>query len=101
MAKISAINNNLKRLKMIEGKRQTRCALKAEFKSQDTSFERRMELVHKMAEMPRNSSRVRHRNRCALSGRPRGFHNKFQMSRIGLRELASSGQLPGVVKSSW
>lgn len=101
MAKLSAINNNLRRLKMIEGKKATRKALKEEFSNKDIGFDRRMEIVHKFAEMPRNSSRTRYRNRCELSGRPRGYHNKFKMSRIGLRELASSGLLPGVVKSSW
>lgn len=101
MAKLSAINNNKRRLKMIQGKAATRKALKKEFSDKELSFERRMEIAHKMAEMPRNSSRIRYRNRCELSGRPRGYHNKFKMSRIGLRELASAGLLPGVVKSSW
>ena len=55
----------------------------------------------KLAELPRNSSRVRIRNRCAISGRPRGNYRKFKMSRISLRDLASTGQIPGMVKSSW
>ncbi len=101
MAKLSAINNNQKRLKMIQGKRATRKLLKQEFTNKETSFERRIELAHKLAEMPRNSSSTRYRNRCELSGRPRGYHCKFRMSRIALRALASSGMLPGVVKSSW
>jgi small subunit ribosomal protein S14 len=54
-----------------------------------------------LAELPRNSARVRIRNRCRLTGRPRGFHRKFGLSRIALRELGSSGQIPGLVKSSW
>jgi small subunit ribosomal protein S14 len=55
----------------------------------------------KLAQLPRNSSPVRQHNRCELTGRPRGFHRKFKLSRIALRELASSGQIPGMVKSSW
>lgn len=101
MAKLSSINNNKRRAQMIVNKTPTRRALKAEFMNKETSFERRIDLAHKMAEMPRNSSRVRERNRCELSGRPRGYHRKFQLSRIALRDLASAGLLPGVVKSSW
>ncbi len=101
MAKLSAINNNKRRAQMIVNKSETRRALKAELMNKETSFERRIEVAHKMAEMPRNSSRVRERNRCELSGRPRGYHRKFKMSRIALRDLASAGLLPGVVKSSW
>ena len=55
----------------------------------------------KLAEMPRNSSPTRVRNRCSLSGRPRGYYRKFKLSRIAVRELASSGQIPGMLKSSW
>lgn len=101
MAKQSSINNNKRRAKMIVAKSPTRRAQKSEFMQKDLSFERRIELAHKMAEMPRNSSRVRERNRCELSGRARGYHRKFQLSRIALRDLASAGLLPGVVKSSW
>ena len=101
MAKLSAINNNKRRARMIVAKSATRRTLKEEFMSKEISFERRIELAHKMAEMPRNSSRVRERNRCELSGRPRGYHRKFMLSRIALRDLASSGLLPGVVKASW
>lgn len=101
MAKLSSINNNKRRLKMIQGKKQTRQVIKSELLKKDIDFDRRIDLVHKLAEMPRNSSRVRYRNRCELSGRPRGYHRKFQLSRIGLRDLASAGMLPGVVKSSW
>jgi len=63
--------------------------------------EERFEARLKLAEMPRNSSATRIRNRCELSGRPRGFYRKFKLSRIALRDLASSGQIPGMVKSSW
>jgi small subunit ribosomal protein S14 len=63
--------------------------------------EERFEAQLKLAEMPRNSSKTRIRNRCAMTGRPRGFYRKFKLSRIALRELASSGQIPGMVKASW
>lgn len=101
MAKLSAVNNNNRRKNMFANKSATRAALKKEFMNKEVTFERRIEIAHKMAEMPRNSSRVRTRNRCELSGRPRGYHRKFKLSRIALRDLASAGLLPGVVKSSW
>ena len=101
MAKLSAINNNNERLRLIQKKKATRKSLKVEFYNKETTFERRIEIAHKIAEMPRNSSPTRHRNRCVLTGRPRGYHRKFGTSRIALRELASAGLLPGVVKSSW
>ena len=101
MAKLSSINNNMKRKAMIANKKATRMALKQEIMNKDTTFERRIELVHKMAEMPRNSSAIRYRNRCELSGRSRGYYRKFKISRIALRDIGSIGMLPGVVKSSW
>ena len=63
--------------------------------------EERFEATLALAELPRNSARVRYRNRCTLTGRPRGYHRKFGLSRIALRELGSAGQIPGLVKSSW
>jgi len=101
MAKKSAINNNNKKKALVENKKVTREALVSVIKNKNTSFEDRIAAVHKLAEMPRNSSRVRIRNRCVLTGRPRGFYRKFSMSRIALRELASAGFLPGVTKASW
>ena len=101
MAKKSAINNNNKKKVLVENKKVTREALVSVIKNKNTSFEDRIAAVHKLAEMPRNSSRVRIRNRCVLTGRPRGFYRKFSMSRIALRELASAGILPGVTKASW
>ena len=101
MAKKSSIENNLKRVRMSEAKRQKRMALKKIIMNKNIPFEERMEATFKLSEMPRNSSRVRIRNRCALTGRPRGFYRKFGLSRIALRELASSGMLPGVTKASW
>jgi small subunit ribosomal protein S14 len=63
--------------------------------------EERFEATLRLAELPRNSSRTRIRNRCSLTGRPRAYYRKFGLSRIALRDLASEGQIPGVVKSSW
>ena len=92
-----------------EGKRQAlekkfskrRAALKATIKDKDTAMEDRFEAVMKLAELPRNGAKVRQHNRCLLTGRPRGVYRKFKLCRIKLRELASSGFIPGVVKSSW
>jgi len=78
-----------------------RARLKAVALDRDASQEDRFAAQLKLAEMPRNSSPTRIRNRCALTGRPRAFYRKFKLSRIALRELASSGQIPGMVKSSW
>ena len=69
--------------------------------NRDASAEERFAARLKLSKLPRNSSKSRIRNRCALTGRPRGFYRKFGLSRIALRELASDGKLPGVVKSSW
>ncbi len=101
MAKKSSIENNNRRKSMVANKSNTRAALKSVLKDRTLSFEDRMASVHKLAEMPRNSSSIRIRNRCALTGRPRGYYRKFGISRISLRELGSAGFLPGVVKASW
>jgi small subunit ribosomal protein S14 len=78
-----------------------RARLKAEAKNQSLPMEERFAAQLKLAEMPRNGSRVRIRNRCELTGRPRGTYRKFKLSRIALRDLASKGQIPGMVKASW
>lgn len=101
MAKKSMINQNGHRRKMVKQKAATRKALKEVIMDKETTMEDRFSAVMKLAQMPRNSSKVRIRNRCELSGRPRAFYRKFKLSRIALRELASSGQVPGVIKSSW
>jgi small subunit ribosomal protein S14 len=101
MAKKSAVNRNnmVKRLvKQYAGKRN---ALKASANDDNKSLEERFEARLKLAELPRNSSAVRYRNRCDVTGRPRAFYRKMKMSRIALRELGNSGQIPGLVKSSW
>lgn len=101
MAKTSSIQKNLRRRKMAQNKLATRDALKALVKNRATPFEERMEAIHKLAKMPRNSAPARIRNRCEVTGRPRGFYRKFHMSRIALRELGLQGLIPGLVKSSW
>ncbi len=101
MAKLSSIENNNRKKRLTENKKATRSALKNLIMDKNTSYEDRMCAVHKLAEMPRNSSAVRIRNRCVLTGRSRGYYRKFGMSRIALRELASAGFLPGVTKASW
>ena len=101
MAKKSTVNRNemVKRLvKQFAAKRE---ALKARANDQNLPLEERFAARLKLAELPRNSSKVRIRNRCQLTGRPRAFYRKLKMSRIALRELANAGQIPGMVKSSW
>ena len=101
MAKKSAIERNKKRIRLASRFAAKRAALKAAAKDQSLSPEERFNARIKLAELPRNSAPVRQRLRCNISGRPRGNYRKFQLSRIALRELASSGQIPGMVKSSW
>ncbi len=101
MAKKSMINKNNRRAKMAKDKGVSRKALKAKIMDKDTSMEERFEAVMKLAKLPRNSAKVRIRNRCEVSGRPRGVYRKFKLSRIALRDMASAGQIPGVIKSSW
>ena len=101
MAKTSQINRNKKREKMVAQYAAKRAALKAIADDMKVPPEERFAARLKLAQLPRNSSPVRQHNRCELTGRPRGFHRKFKLSRIALRELASSGQIPGMVKSSW
>lgn len=101
MAKLCSVNKNNRRKRMIESKRASRQALKSVIMNKDTSPEERMQAVLKLAKMPRNSSKVRHRNRCALTGRPRGVYAKFNLCRVKIRDLAGEGQIPGLVKASW
>jgi len=101
MAKKSAVERNKKRERLAAKYAAKRAQLKAIAKDEKLSAEERFEARLKLAQLPRNSSPVRARLRCGLSGRPRGNYRKFKLSRIALRELASSGQIPGMVKSSW
>ncbi len=101
MAKTSAIERNQKRKRMAEKYAGKRAELKSVARDKDRPIEERFAAQLKLAELPRNSAPSRIRNRCQLTGRPRGYYRKFKMSRIALRELANQGQVPGVVKSSW
>ena len=101
MAKKSAINRNEMVKRLVKTKAAKRNALKAIANDENLSLEERFEARLKLAEMPRNSSATRIRNRCEVTGRPRAFYRKMRMSRIALRELGSRGQIPGLVKSSW
>ena len=101
MAKTSSINRNNKRRKMAKSMGAKRAKLKALVMKKDTPMEERFAAALKLAEMPRNSAKVRIRNRCELTGRPRSFYRKVKLSRIALRQMANSGLIPGMVKSSW
>jgi small subunit ribosomal protein S14 len=101
MAKTSSINKNIRRAQLAKRMAPKRARLKAIAEDRALPPEERFAARLKLAEMPRNSALVRVRNRCTLSGRPRGYYRKFKLSRIALRDLASAGQIPGMVKSSW
>ncbi|WP_144299907.1 30S ribosomal protein S14 [Elioraea rosea] len=101
MAKTSAVERNRKRERMAKRDQGKRSVLKAVVKQKDASPEERFAAMLKLAEMPRNGAAVRVRLRCELTGRSRGNYRKFKLCRIALRELASAGQIPGMVKASW
>lgn len=101
MAKKSAIENNERRKRLVKRYAAKRAALLEVANDRDKPMEERFQARLKLAKLPRNSAKVRIRNRCGITGRPRGYHRKFNMSRISLRDLASDGLIPGVVKSSW
>jgi len=101
MAKNSAILNNTKRKKLVKKYADKRATLKAMTRDMSLSMEDRFNAQLKLAQLPRNSSATRVRNRCEVTGRPRGYYRKLRMSRIALRDLASSGMIPGMTKSSW
>ena len=101
MAKTSAIQKNKKRERLAKQFEARRARLKAIADNEALPMEEQFAARLKLAELPRNSSRVRIRNRCEITGRPRAVYRKFKLSRIALRDLASTGQIPGMVKSSW
>jgi small subunit ribosomal protein S14 len=101
MAKKSAVNRNLRVKKLVDQYAEKRKALKAIASDESLPLEERFEARLKLAELPRNASPVRYRNRCEVTGRPRGYYRKLKMSRISLRDLGSHGLVPGLVKSSW
>ena len=101
MAKKSMIEREVKRQKLVDQYAARRAALKATAADKSLSVEERFKASLKLAELPRNSSATRVRNRCQLTGRPRAYYRKLKISRIMLRELGSNGEIPGLVKSSW
>ncbi len=101
MAKESVIQRSLKRQRLVAKYATQRAELKKILASPKTTEEELYAAQRKLTKLPRNSSRVRHKNRCAISGRPRAFIRKFGLSRITFRELALGGQIPGVTKASW
>jgi small subunit ribosomal protein S14 len=101
MAKKSMVEREKKRQHLVQKHAAKRAALKAVASNQDAPIEDRFKATLKLAEMPRNSSATRLHNRCELTGRPKAYYRKLQLSRIMLRELGSFGQIPGMVKSSW
>ncbi len=101
MAKVSAVEKNKKRILLAKKYAAKRERLKAIINDKSLPLEERFKASIKLSELPRNSSPVRIRNRCNVSGRPRGYYRKLKLSRIALRELGNFGQIPGLVKSSW
>ena len=101
MAKTSSIQKNLKRIRLVKKFSKKREALKKIINNRKLPLTERFEAQLKLAKIPRNSAKVRIRNRCEITGRPHGFYRKLRISRIALRELASSGKIPGMTKSSW
>jgi small subunit ribosomal protein S14 len=101
MAKKSSVEKNARRQRLAKKLSSRRARLKAIARNKQLPMEDRFAATLKLAELPRNSSATRVRNRCTMTGRPRAFYRKLKMSRIALRELGSQGMIPGLVKSSW
>jgi small subunit ribosomal protein S14 len=101
MPKTSAIQKNEKRKRLVEKYAKVRAELKAVLANPATTDEQFFAAQTKLQKLPKNSSRIRIRNRCSMSGRPRGYKRKYGVSRITFRELALAGKIPGVIKSSW
>ena len=101
MAKKSMVNREVKRAKLVKLHASKRAALKVVINDQTKPMEDRFKATQKLAQLPRNSSATRMHNRCQLTGRPHAYYRKLKLSRIMLRDLASFGQIPGMVKSSW
>ena len=101
MAKMSSINKNNKRLKLANKFYKKRKDLKKIIMNKNLTLEERFKAQQKLSKLPRNSAKIRVRNRCQITGRPHGVYRKLKISRIALRQLASSGKIPGMTKSSW
>ena len=101
MAKVSAVQKNQKRERLVKKYAAKRAALKEIIENRELPIEERFKAQLQLSKLPRNGAKTRLRNRCGVSGRPRGYYRKLNMSRIALRELGSLGMIPGLVKSSW
>ncbi|MFK0691547.1 30S ribosomal protein S14 [Mesorhizobium sp. IMUNJ 23033] len=101
MAKTSSVEKNNRRRKLADQFAAKRKALKAIIMDQSKPMEERFRAQLKLAALPRNSAKIRIRNRCEVTGRPRAYYRKLKVSRIALRDLGNNGQIPGLVKSSW
>ena len=101
MAKVGTVETNERRKALVDKYASRRATLKAIVNDKNAPPEERFAATLELAKLPRNSSKTRVRNRCKVTGRPRGYYRKFQMSRIALRDLASTAMIPGVTKSSW
>ncbi len=101
MAKTSSVERNLKRIRLAEKNLSRRQNLKKAVMDKTLSPEERFQATLKLAEMPRNGAKIRVRNRCKITGRSRGVYRKFGLARIEFRDMASFGEIPGLVKSSW
>ena len=101
MAKLSAIQRNLKRIRMAKKFHNKRMKLKKIISNRKLPLEERFAAQLKLAKIPKNSAKIRIRNRCEITGRPHGVYRKLRISRIALRDLASNGKIPGMTKSSW
>ena len=101
MAKLSAINKNNRRIRLSDKYYKKREKLKKKIMDKKLSFEERFKAQQKLSKLPRNSAKIRVRNRCQITGRPHGVYRKLKISRIALRQLGLEGKIPGMVKSSW
>ncbi len=101
MAKVSAVQRDLKRRRLVAKYADKRAALKATIMDKDATQEDRFNATLKLSKLPKNSAEIRTVNRCEITGRPRGYHRKFKLSRNLVRELGSIGLIPGLTKSSW
>ena len=101
MAKTSAVQKNLKRIKLVKKYAKKRAELKKIINNKKLELSERFEAQLKLNKLPKNSSKIRIRNRCEITGRPHGVYRKLKISRIALRDMASAGKIPGITKSSW
>ena len=101
MAKVSSIQKNLKRIRLVNKFLKKRASLKRIIRNKKLPLAERFAAQLKIAKLPRNSAKNRVRNRCEITGRPHGVYRKLRISRIALRDLASKGKIPGMTKSSW